>query len=304
MFHIPQDIATEIYAEVPEKFRKRTATPERIAAGRSAPKAGTNMEGPSFDREGNLYFVDNAHGRIFRADTRGIVDVVAEYDGEPNGLCIHQDGRIFVADYRHGIMNLNPTTGAMTTIVSRYNTGHFVGVNDLVFSKSGDLYFTDQGQSDLNDPSGRVYCLKANGELRCIADNIPSPNGLVLSAKEDVIFVAVTRANAIWKIPLTPAGTVSRMGLFLQLSGGIGPDGIAIDESGGLAIAHPGLGSVWIFSAAGEPLCRVRSCTHDHTTNLAYGGEDRKSLFITESGSGAILIAKVPTAGSVLFSHL
>ncbi len=303
MFALPQDISTEVFAEVPAVHRKTTPTPERVAAGRAPPKAGTMMEGPSFDREGNLYFVDNVYGRIFRADAQGKVDLVADYDGEPNGLRIHKDGRIFVADYKHGIMLLDPRTGTVSPVVTRYNTGHFTGVNDLIFTKNGDLYFTDQGQSDLGDASGRVYCLKAGGELRCVAENLPSPNGLVFNAKEDVLYVAVTRANAVWRLPITPSGAVSRMGAFLQLSGGIGPDGIAIDEAGGLAVAHPGLGAVWIFSAAGEPLYRVRSCRDDHTANIAYGGPDRKTLFITESGSGTILMARVPTAGSLLYSH-
>ncbi len=261
------------------------------------------MEGPSFDRSGNLYFVDNAYGRIFRADPQGRVEVVVEYDGEPNGLRIHKDGRVFVADYKHGIVQLDPERGTISPIMSRYNTGHFIGVNDLIFNKQGDLYFTDQGQTDLNDPTGRVFCLKAGGELRCIANNLPSPNGLVFNANEDVLFVAVTRANAIWRLPLTPSGAVSRMGVFVHLSGGVGPDGIAMDENGGLVVAHPGLGAVWIFSPAGEPLYRVRSCRDDHTANVAFGGPDRKTLYITESGTGSILMARVPTAGRMLYSH-
>ena len=303
MFAVPQDIPTEVFAEVPAAHRKSGNTPERVAAGRGAPKAGTNMEGPSFDRAGNLYFVDNAYGRIFRADPQGRVELVADYDGEPNGLRIHKDGRIFVADYKHGILLLDPSSGSMSTLVSRYNTGHFIGVNDLIFTRNGDLYFTDQGQTDLNDATGRIYCLKAGGELVCVADNLPSPNGLVFNNREDTLYVAVTRANAIWRLPLTPTGAVSRMGVFLHLSGGIGPDGIAMDEAGGLAIAHPGLGSAWIFNAAGEPLYRVRSCRDGHTTNLAYGGPDRKTLYIAESGSGTILMARVPTAGALLYSH-
>ncbi len=103
-------------------------------------------------------------------------------------------------------------------------TEHFKGVNDLVFASNGDLYFTDQGQTDLNYPAGRVYCLTAAGRLRCVADNVPSPNGLVLNLAEDVLYLAVTRANAVWRLPFTPSGEVARMGVFLQLSGGRGPD--------------------------------------------------------------------------------
>jgi gluconolactonase len=77
------------------------------------------LEGPSFDRAGNLYCVDIAHGRIFKTTPVGTVSVVTEYDGEPNGLKIHKDGRIFVADYRNGIVTVDPATGAMNPVLER-----------------------------------------------------------------------------------------------------------------------------------------------------------------------------------------
>lgn len=299
LFAPPQSIDTEVFAEVPAKFRKINAPSER---GKKA--AGCSLEGPSFDRAGNLYFVDSFYGRIFRASPKGDIEVVADYDGEPNGLKIHKDGRIFVADFKNGIMLLDPVSGTLTGVVARYHTERFKGVNDLVFASNGDLYFTDQGASGLNDATGRVFRLTAAGQLQCVVGNVPSPNGLVLNLEENALYLAVTRANAVWRLPLAANGDVVRMGNFLQLSGGRGPDGLALDETGGLAVAHPELGAVWIFSAAGEPLYRVQSCRGDFTTNIAYGGADRRSLYIMEAGTGAILVGKVPTPGRVMYSHM
>ncbi len=120
---------------------------------------------------------------------------------------------------------------------------------------------------------------------------------------ETTLFVAVTRANAVWRLPFAPDGTVVRMGVQINLSGGRGPDGMAMDEAEGLAVAHPDMGAVWIFNHRSEPLYRVQSCGSDLVTNLAYGGPERQTLYITDSGMGLILIARVPTAGRVLFSH-
>jgi hypothetical protein len=97
------------------------------------------------------------------------------------------------------------------------------------------------------------------------------------------------------------ARNLVRMGVYLQLSGGRGPDGLAADETGGLAVAHPDMGAVWIFSHRGEPLYRVNSCRSDLVTNVAYLGNE---IYITDSGSGCVLRAKVPTRGRTLFSHL
>jgi len=305
MYAVPQLIQTEIYVELPAALRRSTVPAGHAAAGGGALPAGCFLEGPAFDRAGNLYVVDIPYGRIFRISPQQNIEVVAEYDGEPNGLCIHRDGRIFVADHVHGIMLLDPGSGTIGPYIERYHREGFRGVNDLVFASNGDLYFTDQGQSDLLHPNGRVYRYTPDGVLQCIADHLPSPNGLVLNLAENALYVAVTRANAIWHLPLLPDGTVGRTGVHIQLSGGRGPDGIALNGEGGLAVAHQNIGAVWLFTESGEPLYRIQSmCARPHVTNVAYGGTDNRDLFITDSGNGCVLKARVPIPGRVLYSHL
>jgi gluconolactonase len=101
-------------------------------------------------------------------------------------------------------------------------------------------------------------------------------------------------------LPLASDGSVVRMGVYLHLSGGRGPDGMAFDENYGLAVAHVDMGAVWIYGHRGELLYRVESCASDMVTNVAYKGNE---LYITDSGSGSILRARVPVPGRVLFSH-
>ncbi len=165
---------------------------------------------------------------------------------------------------------------------------------------NGDLYFTDQGQTGLHDPTGRVYRLDTSGRLERLADTVPSPNGIVLNAAQSAVYVAATRANAVWRMPLMPDGSASKVGVFVQMSGGSGPDGLAMDEADNLVVAHAGMGSVWVFSPLGEPLYRIRSCTGLGTTNIAFGGADRRSLYVTESETGTILLARLPVPGRAL----
>ena len=82
-----------------------------------------------------------------------------EYDGWPNGLKIATDGRILVADYMHGIMELDAKAGRMRPVLTSRNSESFSGCNDLHIAANGDIYFTDQGQTGLHDPTGRVYRL-------------------------------------------------------------------------------------------------------------------------------------------------
>lgn len=302
MYAVPPDVSTEVFARVPDAMRKRKGTTRWIDVMRRTP-TDCFLEGPSFDRDGNLYVVDVAWGRIFRISPSGQFELVVEYDGEPNGLKIHRDGRIFVADYRHGIMLLDPGSGRIVPYLDRAVIEPFKGVNDLVFAGNGDLYFTDQGLTGLHDPTGRLFRLRTSGSLDMLLGCVPSPNGLVLSLDETAVFVNVTRANSVWRVPLLEDGTPYKVGEFIRLSGGGGPDGLAMDDKGNLAVAHLGMGCVWLFSHLGEPLARIRSCTGLATTNLAYGGPDGKSLYITESETGTILVARMEVAGRPMYSH-
>ena len=303
MFAPPEVIETEVFARLPASLRRVRDT-SWSAANRRGVVTDSFLEGPSFDRDGNLFVVDLQNGRIYRISPEGVFEIVAEYDGEPLGLKIDRDGRIFITDYRRGLMELNPATGQVHCLLNSRASEHFKGVNDLFFSADGDLYFTDQGQTGLHDPSGRVYRRTSEGRLDSLISNAPSPNGLVMNSSETILYVAMTRANAIWRLPLMPDGTVSKVGLFVQLSGSLaGPDGMALDSAGNLVVAHAGMGAAWVFSPLGEPLYRVKSCTGLLTTNLAYGGPDGRDLYITESDTGTILRAKMPLPGKPMFSH-
>jgi len=301
MFNAPPVIETEVFASLPEQYRKKNQTAEWLRVQKRGMQTHSFLEGPSFDRHGNLYVTDIPYGRIFRISPAGDFTLVLEYDGEPNGLKLHADGRIFIADHKQGILILDPVSGKLTVCLDRPRLERFKGVNDLFFAANGDLYFTDQGQTGLQDPSGRVYRYTAAGQLVCLMDNIPSPNGLVLAPDEGSLLVAVTRANSVWRAPIRDDGTVSKVAAFLNLSGGFGPDGMALDAAGNLAVCHPGLGSVWLFSPEGEPVARVVSRTGKVVTNCAYGGPDGHWLYITEADSGLVLRARMPEPGRPMY---
>jgi gluconolactonase len=299
-------IETEVFARLPDTFRKSGRCAWGDANNGRRP-TDSFLEGPSFARDGSLYFTDIPYGRIFRADAEGHVELVAEYDGWPNGLKIHRDGRIFITDYKHGLMLLDPASGRVSDVLTHRNSEAFRGVNDLTFASNGDIYFTDQGQTGLHDPTGRVYRFTPSptgeGGLQLLLSGIPSPNGIVLNGAETVLYVAVTRGNCVWRAPIMEDGTLSKVGLFIRMSGGLGPDGLAIDEQDGLVVAHAGLGGVWLHDRLGIPTHFVKSCAGELTTNIAFGGADRRDLYIVESATGSILRARVPVAGRRLFSH-
>ena len=168
-------IETEVFTSMPDSFRRPGARTEWAEANKGGAEVDCFIEGPSFDRGGNLYVVDIPFGRIFRISPAGEWALAAEYDGEPNGLKIQRDGRIFVADYRNGLLRLDPGSGRVVPVLPRRNSERFKGLNDLTFASNGDLYFTDQGQTGLHDPTGRVYRLSPDGRLDLPDRQRPQP---------------------------------------------------------------------------------------------------------------------------------
>ena len=239
LYPTPRIVEAQIFSRVPDELRIKNAASDWAAANKPGEAVDCFLEGPSFDRDGNLYLVDIPHGRILRVSPGGEWEVVCRYDGWPNGLKIHPDGRVFIADYHHGIQVLTPGEASPRLLLGHRYSESFHGVNDLVFASNGDLYFTDQGQSGLHQPDGRVYRYTAAGRLECLIANAPSPNGLVLNASERILYVAMTRGNSVWRVPIMNDGGVSKVGCFVQLSGGLGgPDGMAMDQEDRLFVAQ------------------------------------------------------------------
>jgi gluconolactonase len=280
-----------LWTQMPTQLRRQ----ERSAWGDSnRPGLPTEsfLEGPCFDAQGALMVVDIPFGRVLRIDPQGDWQTVCEYEGWPNGLKVLPGGDYLVADYRRGLVRISQATGHATPhLPHRYSEG-FRGLNDLHLGPDGSVYFTDQGQTGLHDPTGRVYRLAPDGALHTLLSNVPSPNGLVLAPDGKALFVAVTRDASVWRGALMPDGNLSKVGRFVSFFGATGPDGLAFDAHGNLWVAHPSGQCVWVVAQSGEVMRRVRLPAGAFPTNLAFS-HDASTAFITASGLSSIFVAKV-----------
>jgi gluconolactonase len=316
-FSPPHVIQARVLTRLPQQYRNATRT-DWCDANKPGHQVDSFLEGPSFDREGNLYVVDIPYGRIFRISPKLDWTLVAQYGGWPNGLAIHKDGSIWIADYRRGLLRLrvSGTSGKGQGLAqpeevrAHRNSESFKGLNDLTFDDEGNCYFTDQGQTGLHDPTGRVYRYspapsgggRGDGRLDLMVGGIPSPNGVALDASRKVLFIAVTRANAVWRGPILPDGSVSKVGALRTFFGTSGPDGMAVDRDNRLVVAHASLGGAFVMDARGEITHFVKSPEGSTVTNVAYRPGTSK-LVMTESETGTILEADLPGVGAPLFSH-
>jgi gluconolactonase len=182
-FEPPRVIEARVLTRLPDSFRRKRRT-EWADANKPGHELDSFLEGPSFDRDGNLYVTDIPIGRIFRISPSLEWTLAAEYDGWPNGTAIHRDGSLWIADYRRGLLRLefSSRTRDPMEVLGHRNSESFKGLNDLTFGADGSCYFTDQGQTGLHDATGRVYRLRPGGQLDGLLANVPSPNGIALDA--------------------------------------------------------------------------------------------------------------------------
>jgi len=243
-----------------------------------------------------LFVVDVDTGNISKISPEGQVKIVVNTGGRPNGAKFHANGDLYVADRDKGIIAISPD-GKLRMIVDHCQGKKLNGPNDLIFDSTGNLYFTDPHGSSAENPFGCVYRFSSSGELTCLASGLAFPNGIALSRDEKCLFVADTRKNRVLRYVLSPP---VRSYLFSQLSGGWGPDGMALDMAGNLYLAHYGGREVIILNPKGEIVERV-PVGGGHPTNVAFGGPDRQTVYVTETETGSIYCFNADDPGLPLY---
>ena len=123
----PEVRSFDVLTKLPARFRQRQRTvwSDANMGGR---EVDSFLEGPVFDGSGNLYVTDIPFGRVFRIDTTGDWELVAQWDGEPNGMKFLNATELLVTDYRNGLMVVDSRSGAVRSYMGRRNTESFKGL--------------------------------------------------------------------------------------------------------------------------------------------------------------------------------
>jgi gluconolactonase len=261
-------------------------------------------EGPAFDRDGNLFFVNWLSSSIVRLTPEGVAGEWFNTGGVPAGLAFHRDGSLYVADEGddiHGVLRITPD-GQATILVDEYEGQPLNGANDLVFDHNGVLYFSDPWRSSAENPIGGFYRYFPDGRLERLDHGLAFPNGVAISADGAAVFLAETYTQRIHRYPIRADGNVGEREEFAVLTGEPGPDGMAFDEAGNLYVAHFSGGRVAVFDPAGQLIEEIR-VPGAKATNVAFGGPDRKTLVITDVETASVYQTRRDVAGQVLFAE-
>ena len=291
---------------------------EVIATGLAFP------EGPVVMDDGSVILVEIQRGTLTRVSPSGDVDVIADLGGGPNGAALGPDGHCYVCnnggfkwytardgrvfpgdqpdDYVNGsIQRVNVSTGAFDTIYDQCEGEPLKGPNDLVFDRTGGFWFTDHGKARPRDRdrTGVFYAKPDGSMIREAIFPLEGPNGIGLSPDERTLYVAETPTGRVWAYPLSSPGEVDTSQPRVMLAQR--PDyhmfdSLAVDAVGNVCVATLITGGISIHSPDGQKVEFIE--TPDVlTTNIAFGGTDLETAFITLSSTGQLIKTAWPTPG-------
>jgi gluconolactonase len=276
---------------------------EYLADGFGGPQGPA--EGPLWWKEdGYLLFSDIHNDRRMKYEPRKGASVFLEPTNRANGLTRDLQGRLVACEHDSRRVIRQEQDGSITVIANSFQGRRLNRPNDVVVKSDGSIYFTDPWTSpaapeqwDLTF-SGVYRVTPDLGTLSLLADDFVLPNGLAFSPDEQVLYINDTRRGHIRAFELLPNGTLAKHTdrVFADLRGdepGV-PDGMKVDVEGNVYCG--GAGGIWIIDRTGKKLGRI---VHGApaTTNIAFGGDDWKTLYFTSRnhlGAVKVKIAGMP----------
>lgn len=278
-------------------------------------------EGPIALDDGAVLVVEIMGGRLIRVEPNGRKLAVADLGGGPNGAAIGPDSQCYVCnnggfnwstaadgymrpvgradDYVTGsIQRVDLSTGRVETLFTACDGEPLKGPNDIVFDGLGGFYFTDHGKTHgrLMD-RGAVYYAAADGSfIREVGFPFLTPNGIGLSPDGRELYVSETETGHLWAFPVLGPGELGKAAWPSPNGGRFvgGPlgyqrfDSMAVEANGNICVATLVRGGVSVFSPEGEHL-EFHEAPEGYCTNIAFGGPERRTAFITLSGYGRLV---------------
>jgi gluconolactonase len=279
-------------------------------------------EGPIALDDGTIVLVEIERGTLSRVHPEGRIEVIADLGGGPNGAAMGPDGAVYVCnnggfrwedtpgflvpagtpdDYTTGrIERVDLDTGHADVLYSECEGQRLNGPNDIVFDKTGGMWFTDLGKTyDTYRDMGVVYYARPDGShISAQIRHRETPNGIGLSPDEKTLYFAETMTGRVWAYTISSPGEVDPASgrLLVGLPGFQLFDSLAVDGEGNVCVATLINGGITIVSPDGE---NVRHVPMDDpfTTNICFGGNDLRTAFITLSSSGRLIATEWDTPG-------
>jgi gluconolactonase len=258
-----------------------------VADGAKAEKVGGGFaftEGPSADKDGNVYFTDQPNDRIHKWSTDGKLTVFMEPCGRSNGLCFDAEGKLWAcADEKNELWKIDVATKEKTVLVKDFGGKLLNGPNDVWVRPQGGAYFTDPlykrpyWKRGPQEQPQAVYFYSADGKLTKADPDVKQPNGIVGTPDGKTLYVADLGVGKTYAYDIQPDGALKNRRVFCDQ----GSDGMTVDDAGNVYFTTRG---VQVYDRAGKKVAQIDT-PDGGATNVCFGGADRRTLFITTGKS-------------------
>ncbi len=262
-------LAAQVYGQTPDLV-KPGAVVTRVADGFGF------LEGPTADRDGNIYFTDIPNDRIHRLTPGRRVETFVEASGRANGLRVDQDGSLIVCEMGNRRVTRIDATGQVSVLAEELGGRRFNSPNDLWIDPDGGIYFSDPryGPTDDKEMTGdHVYYIAPDrASVVRVADGLVRPNGLVGTPDGRLLYIADHGAGRTYVYRRGEGGALSDRRLFVEH----GSDGMTMDAMGNVYLTGQ---DITIYDPDGESVGSI--AVPETPANLSFGGPDGTTLFIT-----------------------
>jgi gluconolactonase len=245
------------------------------------------VEGPLWSDGDGLLFSDIQANSIYRwSAADSVASVYLRPSDSSNGLTFDMQGRLILTQMAKRRVSRREPDGTITPLVSTYNGKRFNSPNDVIVRADGSIFFTDP---DFNIPVGQkaempirgIYRISPYGSLQLLDSTFDKPNGICLSPDQKKLYVNESAKGRIYSWDFSSDSTLTGKKLLYTIPTTGYADGMKTDTAGNIYCAGPT--GVWIVSPSGSLLGKIP--TPEGPTNCAWGGADRKTLFITAGTS-------------------
>jgi lactonase len=281
----------------------------------------TSLEGAVFDKDNHLYLcqISGTPGttrKIFKVTPQcQVSEIFSSTTYIPTGLAFHKDGRLFAACMSGHILIMN-TSGTVLQVLEPMFDGRRLAINDLVFDKNGNIYFSEFS-GNLQYPTGGVYRLDGPNydvsNLHQVIGNLAAANGISLSPEGNVLWVSEVSRNALLRISLAADGLTlvgnGQVKAACYFTGTPDADSNRVDSEGNVYQALRGDGRLLILNKYGIPMANVivperEKGMYLNTTSLAIKPNTQEGYMVV-SGKGGQFVYKFPALATALklYSH-
>jgi len=242
-------------------------------------------EGPTCDRAGNVFFVDQPNDRIMKWSTDGKLSTFLQPSGYANGMYFDANGNLIACADEHNQLWAIAPDKSVTVLVTNFQGRYLNGPNDVWIAPNGGMFITDPfykrtwwDHTTMALTNEEVFYLSPDRKnLTRVTDDLKKPNGITGTPDGKTLYVSDIGARQTWSYDIQPDGTLTHKTFFCAL----GSDGMTIDTAGNLYLTGRG---VTVFDKTGQQIDHI-DVPEKWTANVCFSGPERRTLFITASES-------------------